>query len=723
MSDVHNTSNNLTFEQVLQARLSRRHLLKGGFYLMTASVLGAGLSGCDTAEKPVADVPAQSLALTFKPVAKSVADALSVPEGYTATVLLATGDPLKAGVTAYKNDGTDHDFNNRAGDHHDGLFYFGLNAAGNGWDASNAQRGLLCINHEVAEDLGFMHPAGATDYGKDSTNQRPTQEIDKEVAAHGVTVVEVTKTGTGYRINPENPLNRRITAATLFELAGIATGSDAMKTAFSPTGQQTRGTVNNCANGYTPWGTYLTCEENWAEYFYRREDDSVRTAKELAGFKRYGIKGDTSGRYNWARAGANDSSDLYRRWNTGVSGATAAEDFRNIANTFGWVVEINPFKPDETPKKRTSLGRFAHEGAWPAPVTAGKPVVFYMGDDSRNEYIYKYVSDALWNEADANGGMAAGDKYLNAGKLYVAQFNADGTGTWLLLAMNNKAITAYPDYAFNDAADLLIHARLAADAVGATKMDRPEWGAINPLNGEVYMTLTNNVSEKNGRGVATPLDAANPRYYNGVKGEKAVAGNLNGHIIRWHEASNDHAATQFQWDVYLFGAPASAAVDTNISQLTADNDFSSPDGLWFSAVNPGLLWVQTDDAYYTDTTNCMMLAAIPGQVGDGVSTTLTNKAVATNNGADQDVNTRVGKQPGDNLRRFLVGPKDCEITGMTETPDGKALFINIQHPGENSSETWATDGNMTSHWPDGGNARPRSATVVITRNDGGKIAV
>jgi hypothetical protein len=723
MSDTENTSNNLTFEQVLEARLSRRHLLKGGFYLMAASVLGTGLSGCDASEKSAVSVATQDLALAFKPVAKSVADALSIPEGYTATVLLATGDPIKTGVTAYKNDGTDHDFNNRAGDHHDGLFYFGLNAAGNGWDASNAQQGLLCINHEVAEDLGFMHPTGATDYGKDSTNDRPMQEVDKEVAAHGVTVVAVTKTTTGYRLSPENPLNRRITGETLFELDGIAAGHDTMKTAFSPNGQQTRGTINNCAHGYTPWGTYLTCEENWAGYFYRREDDSARTAKELTGFKRYGIKGDTSGRYNWARAGANDTTDLYRRWNAGATGATATEDFRNVANTFGWVVEIDPFKAEATPKKRTSLGRFAHEGAWPAPVSVGKPVVFYMGDDSRNEYIYKYVSDALWSEQDANGGMVAGDKYLNAGKLYVAQFNPDGTGTWLWLAMDNKAISDYANYTFSDAADVVINTRIAADAVGATKMDRPEWGAVNPLNGEVYMTLTNNVSDKDGRGATTPLDAANPRYYSSIKAGKSVAGNVNGHIIRWREAGNDHTATQFQWDVYLFGAPASDDAHVNVSRLTADNDFSSPDGLWFSEAVPGLLWVQTDDAYYTDTTNCMMLAAIPGQVGDGKLSTLTNKAVTTNNGNDQDMNTHAGKQPGDNLRRFLVGPKDCEITGITETPDGKALFVNIQHPGENSSETWATDGKMTSHWPDGGTARPRSATVVITRNDGGKIAV
>lgn len=731
----HNDSCNPAFAEVLASRMDRRTLLKGGFYLMAASVFGSALAGCGedkqvtkAALAPVAKtpppVPVSGLALSFKPVAKSVADVLSVPEGYTATVLLATGDPLKAGVSAYKNDGTDNDFEVRAGDHHDGMFYFGLNAAGTGWDASNAQRGLLCLNHEVAEDLGFMHPAGATDLGTGNVNARPVLEIDKEVAAHGVSIVEIARSGNGYQTSLTNPLNRRVTAATVMELSGVAAGSELMKTAFSQDGLQTRGTLNNCSNGYTPWGTYLTCEENWAEYFHRREADSARTPQELVAFKRYGMKGDTSGRYNWSRPGASDSTDLYRRWNAGITGATATDDFRNVANTFGWVVEIDPFNPQATPKKRTALGRFAHEGCVPAKAEAGKPLVFYMGDDSRNEYIYKFVTDAKWDAADANGGLAAGDKYLNAGKLYAARFNADGSDEWLLLTLDNAAVAQYDKYAFADAADVAIHTRLAADAVGATKMDRPEWAAVNPLNGEVYITLTNNVSEKNGRGVAMPLDAANQRYYVDEKDGKRVAGNVNGHIIRWREAGDDHAATRFQWDVYLFGAPAEAGADINLSGLTADNDFSGPDGLWFSQSTPGLLWVQTDDAYYTDVTNCMMLAAIPGVVGDGNTVQVVNKAVPTHDNADQAIGCPVGSKPqATALRRFLVGPKDCEITGITETPDGKALLVNIQHPGERSSETWASDGNITSHWPDGGNARPRSATVVITRNDGGKVGV
>ncbi|NJL91788.1 MAG: PhoX family phosphatase [Coleofasciculaceae cyanobacterium SM2_1_6] len=721
----HNTSNNDSFEQVLnRARMGRRGFLKGSSSLAAASMLGTGLAFLVDTVKHDGQVAtaATDLRLSFAPVAKSIADTLTVPAGYTARVLLATGDPLKSNVTPYKNNGMDNDFEVRAGDHHDAMHYFGMNQAGNGWDANGVDRALLCINHEVCEDLGFVHPNGPTNYGQESTSSRPSMEIDKEVAAHGVTIVEITKQGSTYQVNQNSRYNRRVTALTEMEISGPAKGSSMLVTAFSPTGEKTRGTLNNCANGYTPWGTYLTCEENWAGYFHRREADTARTEKEVASFKRYGIGNATSGRYNWSMADKTNT-DVYRRWDTNKTGSTPTQDFRNVSNTFGWVVEIDPFNIDVTPKKRTAIGRFAHEGCWPAKAVAGQPLVFYSGDDSRNEYVYKFVSTAVWDSRDATGGIAAGNKYLDAGILYAAKFNDDGTGEWLPLTMNNPKITSYASYTFADQADILINARLAADAVGATKMDRPEWGGVNPVNGDVYMTLTNNVSSSSGRGVRTPLNAANPRYYADAKGSTVSKGNVNGHIIRWKEAGNNHAATTFVWDIYLFGAKVDASPDINLSGLTDENDFSSPDGLWFSEATPGLLWVQTDDGYYTDKTNCMMLAAIPGAVGDGGTKMVTNKSVPINNNADQTVMTRMGQQANPAaLRRFLVGPRDCEITGITESPDGKVIFVNIQHPGENSES--ATDpSKFTSHWPDGGTSRPRSATVVITRNDGGKIAL
>ncbi|HEY9887318.1 MAG TPA: PhoX family phosphatase [Candidatus Obscuribacterales bacterium] len=723
---VHNHSANDSFDQVLaRARVGRRGFLKGSTSLVAASMLGTGMAFLADSVKTSGRVAQASsgLRLSFSPVAKSIADELVVPAGYTARVLLATGDPLQPSVRPYRNNGMDDDFEVRAGDHHDAMQYFGMNRAGNGWDPNGTERALLCINHEVCEDLGFVHPNGPTNGGPDSTATRPTVEIDKEVAAHGVTVVEVAKRGRGYEVNRASRYNRRITGSTVFELTGPARGSAMLATAFSPNGEQTRGTLNNCGHGVTPWGTFLTGEENWAGYFHRREDETVPGAKEAAAFKRYGIGNATSGRYNWSLAATDANSDTYRRWDVSVKADRAAQDFRNAANTFGWVAEIDPFNPNAVAKKRTALGRFAHEGCWAAKAVAGQPLVFYMGDDARNEYIYKFVSAAPWNPQDANRGIAAGDKYLDAGTLYVAKFNDDGMGEWLPLTLDNPAIANYSAYTFADQADVVINARIAADAAGATKMDRPEWGGVNPVNGDVYITLTNNVSSSSGRGATVPLDAANPRYYAEAKGDKVTQGNVNGHIIRWREVGDNPAALTFNWDVYLFGAEASADPDINLSGLTDENDFSSPDGLWFSAAVPGLLWIQTDDGYYTDQTNCMMLAALPGEVGDGGAKMVTNKAVPTNGEADQTVRTYVGQEVSPTvLRRFLVGPRDCEVTGITESPDGKAIFVNIQHPGETSGSA-SDPAQFTSHWPDGGNARPRSATVVITRNDGGKIAV
>jgi secreted PhoX family phosphatase len=250
-------------------------------------------------------------------------------------------------------------------------------------------------------------------------------------------------------------------------------------------------------------------------------------------------------------------------------------------------------------------------------------------------------------------------------------------------------------------------------------MDRPEWGAVDPVTGAVYMTLTNNNATL--RTLAS-TDAANPRHYNDPRTSgTAQRGNPNGHIVRWLEASGNPAATTFNWDIFLFGARASAdAVNVNVSGLTAENDFSSPDGLWFSKAT-NVCWIQTDDGAYTDVTNCMLLAALPGAVGDGGVKTITN---TDSTGATKQVQTYVGASPGTKLRRFLVGPIESEITGLAESPDGRALFVNIQHPGEDTPA--ANIGNpaaFSSHWPDGGTARPRSSTIVITRSDGGVIGV
>ncbi|MBB1604370.1 PhoX family phosphatase, partial [Variovorax sp. UMC13] len=651
--------------------------------------------------------------LGFNAVPKSLEDLVTVPAGYTASVLYRLGDPIATGVPAYKNDGTDAaaTYDRRAGDHHDGMTFFGVDASGK-WSHSAADRGLLVMNHEAITPL-FLHPTGQTIVAGART---VADEVLREFYLHGVSVIEVSKSANKWSYKQASGFNRRVHTLTEMAFSGPAAKTDYLKTKYSTNGSMTRGTVNNCANGTTPWGTYLACEENWAGYFRRvaATDNTNRSAKELASFARYGVAG--TGRELWATVTPDTSDDLYGRWNTEVRGANALADYRNGANTYGWVVEIDPFDPLSTPKKRTALGRFGHEGACLGPVVVGKPLVWYMGDDSRGEYIYKFVSAALWDAADATRGLAAGDKYMDAGRLYVAKFAADGTGQWVELAFGVNGITASNSaYAFADAADVAINTRLAADVVGATKMDRPEWTAVNPKTGEVYVTLTNTNAS------ARPIDktdAANPRFYTDPKGG---SGNPNGHIVRFADTNGDPAALSFKWDVYLFGARSVAAPDVNVSQLSADNDFSSPDGMWFSEAAPGLLWLQTDDGAYTDVTNCMLLAAIPGRVGDGAAKTITN----TNGTTTRTQDTFVGKAPGaDGLRRFLVGPKDCELTGIAESGDGRALFVNIQHPGETPPATGTTDPTkFGSHWPDGGLSRPRSATLVITRDDGGLIGL
>jgi uncharacterized protein len=707
-----NFSNNPRFDTILSARLSRRSVLKGSFGVAATAVLGGSLSTSYAATKKSS--PLTALKLNFNAVAKNIEDKITLAEGYSWSLLLQTGDPISANATPYANDGSDsaQSFTQRAGDHNDGMHFFGLDKKGQ-WNPQHAERALLCINHEAITSA-FLHVNGPTIVDGKRTSD---EEVKKEMLAHGVSVVEIQRKGKSFQVVRDSRWNRRITTMTDMEITGPAARSPALITKYSVTGTRTRGTIANCANGHTPWGTYLTCEENWAGFFRRMpEDDSKRSARELIAFKRYGVAG--KGKELWATVQPDTSDFQFGRWNAAVVGTSedGSDDFRNAVNTFGWVVEIDPFDPYSNPKKRTALGRFAHEGAWPGPVIEGQPLVWYMGCDSRHEYIYKYVSNAKWDPRDASRGSTAGDKYLNDGKLYVARFNDDGSGNWLLLEFGHNGVDANATpYAFKDQADVLIHARLAADAVGATKMDRPEWGAVNPRTGEVYMTLTYNPSR-----ALDKVDAANPRFYNDPKKGVAQKGNANGHIIRWAEEQGHGHALQFTWDVFLFAARSTADKENiNLSALTADNDFSSPDGLWFA--KSGLLWIETDDSAYEDATNCMLLAAIPGKVGDGASKVVSNYEGEK----ERSVKTYVGAPAeATSLKRFLVGPVDCEITGLAESPDGRALFVNVQHPGETTKGknfTLADPSTWLSHWPQGGNARPRSATIVITKDDGGLI--
>ena len=750
---IENTSSNEHFQDVLARGLadpSRRAMLRRGVGLSAATMLPA-IGACASSDSSAPKVLAEPLAaaqLRFTAVSKSIEDTLKLPAGYTARVLHATGDPLDNSVAAYSNAGTElDDWSRRIGDHHDGMELYYLDA-NNKVSTSATTRAVIAINHESSADAHFFHPNGQTSgtntrlkfdqFGSWDGGARPADEVRKEINHHGVSIVELDLAAggsiNGYKVG--SALNRRINPNTEVAVTGPAAHLAGIRalfaTKFSPDGSKARGTLNNCGSGRTPWGTFLTCEENWAFYFNMPTGSTLPDAKTIAGRSRYGVAttapAGSAGKFlsqGWYTPADAAGETAFARWNIAAPGATASDDFRNEPHTFGYNLEIDPANPLSVPAKRVAMGRFAHEAAVHGKVESGKPIAFYMGCDSRNEYIYKFVTRENWNPADASGGMAAGDKYLNEGKLYVARFNEDGSGQWLELDYAVPAIRDYKTFVFANQAEVYVFARHAADAVGATKMDRPEWGAVNPANGEIYFCLTNNNSSNRKPGTT---NAANPRAYADPDGNKG-SGNPNGHIIRFRETGDASTATTFRWDIFAFGSEEDAdPASVNVSRLTAGNSFSSPDGLWFSRAT-GILWIETDDGAFTDETNCMLLAAVPGEVGDGGSYAITNAL----SGTTADQTTFIGGLLGEaRLRRFLVAPKGSEVTGLTETADGKALLVNIQHPGEltpalGSSPTF----NFQSQWPGNGvmsgvagygpAGRPRSATIVITRTDGGVI--
>lgn len=687
-----NPSQNPVFSDILDKAVSRRTVLKGGAGLTAAAMFGSLPLLGNTAFANATTNLARPTSLKFKAVPHYTGNEMMVAEGYTAKAFLHLGEPLIDGIEAFRDDRqhSGESFMHRMGDNHDGMHFFGM--TGGKYDANQSNRGLLAINHEYTNDN--LHPMGM--YTQEDANAAPiyrkkrlAMDVRRDAHAHGVSVVELVRKNNGqFELVKNSRFNKRHTSNSAVTLAGVASGHDLVQTKFDKKGKTTWGINNECGAGMSPWGTYLTTEENFLNVFARGEDKAIIGKQADIALARYGLKeNSTGGGYLWHTADDKEGvvADEFSRWDITARGKTAHEDYRHGFNAFGYIVEIDPFNPQARAVKRTSLGRFAHENCAFAPPVAGKPVVFYMGDDARGEYIYKFVSKAVWSPKDIGKGLKAGDKYMNEGTLYVAVFHADGTGEWRRLAMDT---VKHKDYNFKDQADIVIHARLAADALGATKMDRPEWVSVSPITGEVYVTLTNNSKR-----TVDATDAANPRSYNDK-------GNQHGHIIRWHEQDGDHTATRFNWDVYLFAAP-NDLTEQNLSNLSADNDLSSPDGLYFDP--RGVLWIQTDDGAYTKTTNCMLLAALPNRVGDG-------KIVSTTTGK----NTPVGMMASDDtLKRFFVGPKGCEVTGITMTPDLKTLFINIQHPGEDHPDVaWGAVA---------GGKIPRSATVMITKNDGGVI--
>ncbi|WP_318485940.1 PhoX family protein [Photobacterium leiognathi] len=676
----YNTSNNKTFEDVLQANLQRRSILKGGLGVSAMTALGAfGLAGCNSSsstEETTAKVADRSQAvLNFDSIPGSLTDAVSIPPGYTAQVLVPWGTPLNANGNVWKNDGTNDstDQLNALGMHHDGMHFFPLNEA--------STDGLLCINHEYI-DQQALHPNWDKDAERAKEVRTDIDEIRKEINAHGISVVRIQLKDNQWQLIDNDPLNRRYTGATVMDLSGPLAHSELTVTRFSPDGSQARGTLNNCGNGYTPWGTYLTCEENWPGYF---TNTGTRTEEQ----DRIGISGTgkyLQGRYKWETLAGHDEErlDEFARFNLAPTGSSSLDDYRNEANGHGYIVEIDPYTKNSRAKKRTALGRFRHEGCTFGKLEEGKPVVFYSGHDSRFEYLYKFESKALWDPADASPSnrLLTGDKYMDEGTLYVARFNEDSTGTWLPLTLDS--ITTSGDTLashFNSLAEIIVNTAGAADLVGATPMDRPEWAAVDPFTGSVYLTLTNNTKRKDS------TNPANPRLNNKF-----------GHIIRWDEGEKP---TEFDWDIFVFGSPSNSDEETNRSGLTDLNQFASPDGLAFD--QRGIMWIQTDNGAdeVEEYTNDQMLAVVPSQLLD-----------------DDDSQTVIASSNQAELKRFFVGPNGCEVTGFTISPDYTSLFVNIQHP-----SNWPYSDNAAEAAPNGTEVRPRSSTVVIRREDGGEIGV
>jgi uncharacterized protein len=629
-----NRSSNPTIHDVSDP--ARRTVLRGTLGLAAAALYGPMVVGCAapaaTRDRPAALEPS----IAFKGIPVDASDKLVVPEGYIASVIAAWGEPI--GVTgnmpAFKPDGSNTAAEQavQMGMHHDGMEYFPLNG-------NSSTRGLLAMNHEYTDD-GLLHVGGF--------NNMNAEKVKKSQAAHGLSVIEVEFKNDAWQMVRPSRYAKRFPMDLPFEVRGPAAGHPMMKTAGDPSGTRVLGTLNNCAASKTPWGTYLSGEENFMFYFGGGETISAQ-------HRRWGLRKD--GFYQWEK--------FDERFD--------AAKHPNEPNRFGWVVEIDPYDPSATPIKRTALGRAAHEGAWVAVTKDGRAVV-YSGEDARFEYIYKFVS----RDRIAPGGAKANATLLDHGTLHVARFNADGTGQWIAMVHGQGPLTATNGFA--DQGEVLIKSRQASDLLGATKMDRPEWLTIDPLSGWVYCTLTNNSSR--GQPNFPGVDAANPR-----------ANNVFGQIIRWQE-DRDFDASQFKWNhLVLAGDPANERAEAK-GNIVGDI-YACPDGIAFDA--RGLLWIQTD-AHATQ-----MYKGELKNVGN-------NQMLACD--------PRTGQ-----TRRFLTGPVNCEVTGCTFTPDSRTVFINIQHPGETPSDrSDPADPAKYSNWPDyqpGG--RPRSATVVIRKRDGGVI--
>lgn len=634
---IRNPMRERPFAAIVEARYSRRDMLGAAGKLGLAAAF-AGLLAPATARAQEAPLAPQASAssLTFKEIAKTSSATHHVAESYDASLLIRWGDKLTAAAPQFNPlaqtvEGQLQQF----GYNNDFLAFmpFPLNSG-------SSNHGLLCANNEYTSSY-LMFPN--LEYDKTISERTTKAQVDVELAAHGHSVVEIRRVDDRWEPVIGSPYNRRLTPySTEMGISGPVAGHPRIRTTEDPEGQTIIGTFANCAGGVTPWGTVLVCEENFDGSFM----GEVLDEKEKANHARYGMEKKLW--YGWGR--------FYDRFDMSKE--------PHEPNRYGWVVEYDPYTPDSKPVKHSWLGRFKHETATTTLAPDGR-VVVYSGDDEKFEYIYRYVSNGTF---DANN-RAANSALLDDGMLYVAKFHEDGTLEWLPLEFGQNGLT--PENGFADQGEVLIETRRAADTVGATPMDRPEGIAVHPQTGQVFVSMTNN----DARGEA---NAANPRPHN-----------LHGHIVEFMPPAGNHAASRFNWRIFLQGGNPSDKGDAAfyLSQPSEQGWLSCPDNL---AIDPaGRLWICTDGQDGTTGQN------------DGLYACDTS-------------GTAAGQ-----TRMFFSGPAGCEITGACFTPDGRSLFLSVQHPGDGKTASYA---EPTTRWPDfRDDTPPRPSVLAITKQDGGII--
>jgi uncharacterized protein len=661
------------FEQLLSQRLTRRRVLAAGATLAPLAVAGSGLLGACTSLRPAS-------ALSFKPIQGTQADDVVLPPGYRYDVLVRWGEGLwtstpdldisKLAAGVLLEPGAAERQQRQFGTNCDAIHFFPLDARG--------ERGILCVNNEyTVDELMFPQHLGIAGAllgrGREFVSKNP-QAVDVAKAAQGVSVIEIARVGGRWQLVKDSRYNRRITAETPMDIGGPARGAALLRTQADPDGVRALGTFGNCAGGETPWGTYLTAEENIQDYFGNLDQLKARSDVDpyiIESHRRWRMW-KVNSLYAWEAADAR--FDLPR---------TPTEPFR-----FGWIVEIDPRDPTRPPVKRTALGRCAHEGASPFIAHNGR-VAVYMGDDDKFEYIYKFVSDQRFDPKNP----AANRDLLDRGTLYAARLDASGRGEWLPLVFDPKG-PLNAAAGFRDQAEVLIKTRAAATALGATPMDRTEDIEANPVSGRIYVACTRNEQRTAaaahlmyaGREIDSGPDRANPR-----------GANPFGHIIEIREAGDDHTAREFSWEVFLLGGdPAGGHLITDLTLVRQDSAYyagyakanelapiGSPDNIGFD--RNGNLWIVTDGPQ-------------PRGANDGCYACPTE-----------------GPQRG-RLQQFMSGPVGAEICGCQFSPDCETLFLSIQHPGEGGNVA-----EPRSHWPDGPGTQPRSSVIAITRDGGGTV--